>query len=197
MKISRYWNDADDTMLRALWPDHTMTLAEIGKRIGGRSGEAAKDRGKRLGLSGRSRIRPETSSARDALLREIYLDRSLTLADVLARSNALPGNQCGMHWLRLAAARLGLARDAGCLPGVPHTPANPEGRVGTRLQGAGAVRVSDVPIVAPFAQVHEWAVKAGVEFCDWDDLRAVNRKRDLALLAWFARPLKCHARIAG
>lgn len=43
------------------------------------------------------------------------------------------------------------------------------------------------PVLADLEQVRTWAAERGVEFRDWDDLRAVNSRRERLGLAPFAR----------
>jgi hypothetical protein len=43
------------------------------------------------------------------------------------------------------------------------------------------------PIAADFEQVRRWAAERGIVFASWDDLPAVNRRRERLGLAAFKR----------
>jgi hypothetical protein len=149
---------------------------------------------------------PDTSDTRlftperNAIIRRDY-PLGVSTEEIRRRLHALPGREVRRDRIAIQAHKLGVGRPTGAACDRP--PAEPLSQPQSRMEALAMVSRSispqpafdpGDPVAADFNQVGHWAGQRGLQFSTWDDLPAVNRKREALSLPPFKRSFPMRGR---
>jgi hypothetical protein len=134
---------------------------------------------------------------RNAILRRDY-PAGVSIEVILQRLHTLPGRTVPRDRVAVQAGKLGFNRGGLIKPTQsPEPPVPAVNRMDVLRQVAASINAREAaprvgidpgaPISADFEQVRRWAAERGVQFGDWDDLPAVNSRRERLGLPSFKR----------